>query len=305
MKLSDFSTDLRLELLAVLREREAFWPSSFRASAFAAFRFMGRELRFDTRQYDFAILLKEEFYRLYGVEIELREGKYQTGLRLDDREEVRRIRDDIFSCTEEIGEWDWGEDGESQQLISAILAQLFLSCGAFRSPRVSYQLEFAMQRPQACELFQAFFSRLDMEFHSIRHHGYHVLYAKEGQTIADFLRYSSAHRCLLSFEELRVEKEVLNRVNRVVNCDNANAQRLADASYKQRKRILYLQEEGILQTLSPELREAAEMRLRYPELSLSELGQMLETPLGKSGMNHRLKRLERIAEEQEDRTVVK
>ena len=113
--------------------------------------------------------------------------------------------------------------------------------------------------------------------------------------MADFLLLAGAHQSLLAFESLRVEKEVRNSVNRVVNCDSANTQRLANAAARQLDLIGTLSDHGLIDQLPADLRSTAEIRLIHPDLSLKELGEVMDPPLGKSGMNHRLKRLEQIA----------
>lgn len=122
-----------------------------------------------------------------------------------------------------------------------------------------------------------------------------MVYLKEGQYIAEFLLQSGAHESLLAFESLRVEKEMRNSVNRVVNCDNANAQRIANTSARQLELIRFLRDSRTLGQLPAELQAAAEARLENPDLSLRELGELMDPPIGKSGMNHRLKKLENLA----------
>ena len=121
------------------------------------------------------------------------------------------------------------------------------------------------------------------------------MYLKEGQHISDFLLQTGAHESLMEFESLRVEKEMRNSVNRVVNCDNANSQRIANTSARQLELIRSLRDSRLLGRLPAELQAAAQARLDNPDLSLRELGELMDPPIGKSGMNHRLKKLENLA----------
>lgn len=177
----------------------------------------------------------------------------------------------------------------------AILRALYLSCGSISEPASGYHLELALRRMEAARMTVALLGEQDIRAGIVARHGHDVVYLKEGQYIADFLLLTGAHRSLLSFESLRVEKEMRNSVNRMVNCDSANTQRIADTAARQTDLIRLLSEWGGLPALPAELRAAAEARLENPELSLKELGEIMQPPLGKSGMNHRLRKLEQAA----------
>ena len=102
---------------------------------------------------------------------------------------------------------------------------------------------------------------------------------------------------MLNFEEIRVVRETRNNINRLVNCETANLNKTINASVEQIEAIKYLKKKGRLKELSNNLQEIAELRIKNPEASLIELGQMLEQPIGKSGVNHRLKKIIELAEE--------
>ena len=106
----------------------------------------------------------------------------------------------------------------------------------------------------------------------------------------------SAHKSLLDLENVRIIKGVRNNINRIVNCETANLNKIVSASIKQQKDIKYIKDTVGLSYLSNPLREVAELRLNYPDLSLKELGETLNPPVGKSGINHRLKKISNIAE---------
>ena len=112
----------------------------------------------------------------------------------------------------------------------------------------------------------------------------------------DLLNVCEAHVALMNLENLRILKEVRNSVNRRVNCEAANISKTVEAAGRQIEDILLIKEKYGLQNLPENLREMAEVRLEYPELPLKELGEQLEPPVGKSGVNHRLRKLSEIAE---------
>lgn len=177
----------------------------------------------------------------------------------------------------------------------AALRAAFLACGSIRDPNQAYHLEFAIRRPYVAHWLSQQLAAIDIKAGLIERHGHTVVYIKEGQQIADLLLHSGAHQSLLAFESLRVEKEMRNSVNRVVNCDNANSTRIANTSARQLELLHQLEAAGLLSSLPEELVAAAQARLDHPDLSLKELGETLQPPLGKSGMNHRLKKLEQLA----------
>jgi len=179
----------------------------------------------------------------------------------------------------------------------AVLRAWYLTCGSISEPASGYHLELSMRRPEAARSAIALLAELDIKAGIVSRHGHDVVYIKEGQYIADFLLLTGAHLSLLDFESLRVEKEMRNSVNRMVNCDNANTQRLADTAARQIELIRRISQALGLVRLPEDLRVTAEIRLENPDLSIKELGEQMQPPLGKSGMNHRLKRLERLAAE--------
>lgn len=297
-----FPQRLRRELFASLRDARQEAPLAVQVTALAAFHFSGHELRYNSHDGLFVSWLAQRLHQIYGVEVPLQRGKEQLSLLLRKAAEVRRIKEttDAFAAdpsplTQLAAVLPLPEAAQSR--LQVVLAALYLAAGSLQSPDRAYQLEFALQRRSAVDCFLPLFERLDIETRYLRHQGYHVLYLKDSQAIADFLLYAGAHQSLLRLESLRVKKEVLNNVNRQVNCDAANADRLASSSARQRLAIQQLADSGRLASLPEPLRAAARARLAYPELSLSELGLRMHPPLGKSGMNHRLKKVLEAADE--------
>ena len=121
------------------------------------------------------------------------------------------------------------------------------------------------------------------------------LYLKEGEEISKILALIGANSAVLKFEEIRVLRDMKNNINRKVNCETANLSKTINAAVKQIEAIKTLQKEGKFESLSESLKEIALIRLENPDASLTELGQMLKSPIGKSGVNHRLKQLEQLA----------
>ncbi len=125
----------------------------------------------------------------------------------------------------------------------------------------------------------------------------YVVYLKEGSQIVDILNIMEAHVSLMNMENVRILKEMRNSVNRQVNCETANINKTVSAAVKQVEDINYIKSMRGLDSLPDNLKEIALIRLQYPQAPLKELGTFLEPPVGKSGVNHRLRRLCEMAEE--------
>ncbi|MDO5016056.1 MAG: DNA-binding protein WhiA [Eubacteriales bacterium] len=299
----NFIEKLRQELLKQLVEDRTGYQLVFNTVALAAFRFQGREVRFSTHNLAFAQYLQLLFGELYDLEVDLTAAKSQAGIHISSLPLSRLLRDNMEQFSRE-GMSYFNEDlGQEEALknLGLCLSALFLACGSLASPQDAYHLEFALQRQLALDFFDQLFQHFELDFSSLRHQGYFVLYVKDGGSISDFLLLAQAHQAMLAFENLRVEKDMFNRVNRVVNCDQANAQRVANSSAKQRRSIQVIMDYQQFDRLPVELQEVALLRMENPELSLAELGQKLSPPLGKSGVNHRLKRIEEFASDLSER----
>ncbi len=123
-----------------------------------------------------------------------------------------------------------------------------------------------------------------------------VLYIKEGEKIIEFLSLIGAHQALLRFEDVRIMKDMRNSVNRLVNCETANLNKTIGAAVRQIDNIRLLQKEVGLNNLPEKLREVAEIRLKHPDMNLKEVGDLLKGQVSKSGVNHRLRKIDELAE---------
>lgn len=179
----------------------------------------------------------------------------------------------------------------------AYLRGTYLSIGSMSNPKRSYHLEFVCgsmpQAEQLCGVLTGF----ELEAKVIRRKKYHVVYLKESACIVDLLNIMEAHVSLMELENLRILKDISNRVNRRVNCEAANIVKTVNAANRQVEDIKLIQEKRGLSSLPENLRKAAELRLERPDATLGELSQLMAPPIGKSGMNHRLRKLSEIAEE--------
>lgn len=179
----------------------------------------------------------------------------------------------------------------------AYLRGAYLSVGSMSDPKGSYHLEMVCEREDQAKQIQEILASFDLEGRIIERKNHYVVYMKEGSSIVDFLNICEAHVALMEMENHRIVKEVRNSVNRRVNCEAANITKTVNAATKQIADIELLRDRYGLSRLPGNLREMAEVRLEHPDATLAELGAYLEPPVGKSGVNHRLRRLSEIAED--------
>lgn len=179
----------------------------------------------------------------------------------------------------------------------AYLRGVFLGGGSVNNPEGTYHLEIITRDMDHIQVISQLMETFGLEPRLSERKQYQVLYLKESDQIVDFLNIVGAHRALLDFENTRVVKDMRNRVNRLVNCETANLNKTVEAGVRQVGMIRIIEKELGLEKLPKPLREIASIRLEFPDVSLKELGQMLDPPVGKSGANHRLRRLEKIAQE--------
>lgn len=178
----------------------------------------------------------------------------------------------------------------------AFLRGAFLSVGSMSDPAKGYHLEFVCTDADKAGQLQGVIQGFDIEAKIVIRKKYYVVYLKEGESIVDLLNVCEAPVALMELENLRILKEVRNSINRRVNCETANISKTVSAAARQIEDIRYIRAHGGFGCLDEVLRQMAEVRLEYPEASLAELGRYLDPPVGKSGVNHRLRKLSEIAE---------
>lgn len=178
----------------------------------------------------------------------------------------------------------------------AFLRGAYLSVGSMSDPSKSYHLEFDCTDEAKAGQLQEIMGNFDIESKIILRKKYHVVYLKEGSGIVDLLNVCEAPVSLMNLENLRILKEMRNSVNRRVNCETANIAKTVNAAARQVEDIEYIKTHYGFQNLPTALREMAEIRLEYPDIPLKELGEYFSPPIGKSGVNHRLRKLNELAE---------
>lgn len=179
----------------------------------------------------------------------------------------------------------------------AFLRGCFLASGSISDPEKGYHLEIVCTDREKAKLLQTLIHHFEIDARIVVRKNSYVVYMKEGARIVDMLAVMEAGQSLMNLENIRIVKEVRNTVNRKVNCETANINKTVNAAVKQIEDIRLVEREIGFQSLDERLAELAELRLQFPEATLKELGMMLTPKVGKSGVNHRLRRLSVMAKE--------
>ncbi|MFD0674758.1 DNA-binding protein WhiA [Cohnella sp. GCM10027633] len=179
----------------------------------------------------------------------------------------------------------------------AYLRGAFLAGGSVNNPEgSSYHLEIASIYEEHCQALVDLANKFQLNARFIERKKGFVLYIKEGEKIIEFLSIIGAHQALFKFEDVRIMRDMRNSVNRIVNCETANLNKTIGAAVRQIDNIKLLQKEVGLHNLPDKLREVAEIRLQHPDMNLKEVGDLLKGQVSKSGVNHRLRKLDEWAE---------
>jgi len=177
--------------------------------------------------------------------------------------------------------------------------ECFLQGGVISNPGRTYHLEFTLDENRANKLMRIL-AGFNLQAKKIARRGQYVVYLKEAEGISDVLNIIGAHKSLLTLEGMRVEKSIRNEVNRKVNFETANINKTAQAALGQIEAIEFIRRHVGLSFLSEPLEEVARLRLNHETLNLVEIGALLTPPIGKSGVNHRLRKICEIAQKMKE-----
>ena len=198
------------------------------------------------------------------------------------KEPTLRIRPENFKC---------------QNCMQAFIATAFLCCGTMTDPEKSYNLEFLSTRHYLSQQLEAMLAEHNFHPHRALRKGANTIYIKAADHIEDLLTFMGAGGAAMRIMDQRMYNEMRNKTNRLSNCETANISKTVNAAVKQLEDITFIRDHAGLDSLPDNLREMALLRLEHPEAPLKELGTYLNPPVGKSGVNHRLRKLSEIADE--------
>lgn len=194
--------------------------------------------------------------------------------------------------------WDMNSSmKQDEQLARLCIREAFIKSGSMNDPNKKYHLQVMFRSKKKAEEMQMLLDNFNIHAKIIKKEKEYMLYLKDGEEISEFLALIGANSSVIKFEEIRVIKETRNDINRLVNCETANLNKTINAAVKQIEDIKLIKKKRKFASLPENLQEIANLRVANPDVSLVELGKMLNEPIGKSGVNHRLKKISEIAED--------
>src|SRR5699024_5978329 len=184
---------------------------------------------------------------------------------------------------------------KNEECIRAFIRGAFIGGGSISDPGKNYHMEFVTNNEDFAKSLKDLINKLGFNCKVVSRKNNFVVYLKESEQISDLLNIIGAHNALLSLQNTKIVKAMRNNVNRIVNCETANLSKTVNASVRQIENIKLIQDTIGISSLPENLQEIARIRLECEDMTLKELGEMLEPPIGKSGVNHRLRKIEEIA----------
>ena len=179
--------------------------------------------------------------------------------------------------------------------LKALVRGMFLGAGAINNPEKTNQLTIGVSSEESAKLILENLEENDIKFKIIKKSDNYHIYTKDGEEISKALALIGANKAVLEFENLRIEREMRNKINRIVNCEGANLNKTMNASIEQIEAINRLKKNRKFQKLDKNLKEIAEIRLKNPNANLTQIAQLMKEPIGKSGVNYRLKKIVELA----------
>lgn len=186
---------------------------------------------------------------------------------------------------------------ENEEEAKAIVRGSFMGAGSITNPNNKYHLEIIFWEENYAKKIVNILNYFNINSKEIKRDNKYVIYIKDGEDISNFLALIGAKKAVLEFEETRIIRDVRNNVNRIVNCETANLNKVIKTSVKQIEDINLIKKNNKFNKLTNKEKELANLRLENPDATLLELGKMLNPPIGKSGVNHRMKVIQALAEE--------
>lgn len=291
-----FSNQVKQELCTTITDRDKAYACLYGMLLFAR-QLRQDEILMQSESEAFYELMPRLFRQVFGDRVQPRMETGQHGtlysVSLTDPEQVRIVLE-RYHIT--LPERPLEMTNVVTNSLGAFTAGAFLSCGSMTDPNKEYHLEFVLPCPQLEEPFSRILLAIGVNAKMVLRKGMPVVYLKHSEQIEDLLTFMGAQQGTIDFINIEILKNVRNKANRISNCDMANINKVMLAAERQIKDILLINERMGLDALSPDLQQMALLRMDNPELSLKELGELLDPPIGRSGVNHRLKRLQVLAD---------
>lgn len=186
---------------------------------------------------------------------------------------------------------------QDEQMSRLLIREAFIKSGFINDPDKDYHLEILFKSIKKAEELQTMLANFQITSKITKKGQGYIVYIKDGEDIVSFLALIGASKAVIKFEEIRVLKDARNNINRIVNCETANIAKTMNAAKTQIESIKYLKKHRKFEALPEELKEIANLRIKEPDLSYEELGKLLKNPISKSGVSHRLNKINNIVKD--------
>ena len=293
-----FSNEVRKEICSAITDKDRRFACLYGMLLYC--RHLGSDrISFQSKSRTSADAFAELFRRVFHEDLACRLSESSSGntLYIYDITEPRIIGEvfEKYRLTDKERSFD--EELVSTSSLGVFTAGVFLSCGSVNDPEKEYHLEFSVPVENLASVLVTLLGDIGVTARTTQRRGQTVVYIKGSESIEDTLTFIGAQQCTLELMNVKIYKDVRNKANRIANCDSANIDKVVAAAMKQQEDIQLIASTIGLDTLSEELREVAELRLENSGMSLSEIGASLSEPISRSGVNHRFKKLAKIADE--------
>ena len=296
-----FASDLKDELCKEVPEEESALHALLYGFLLFSYKFRADEISFSVLHEPTARLFAEALMTHCGVPAKITFKERVRGtlykVCIEKVSERRKVMDAFYHVPGEPHLRINRANIENEEDVRYFLRGAYLVCGSLTNPEKDYHCEFDVSYMNLCKDLSALIGEVLAQPKSTIRRGSYMVYYKESENIGDLLTYIGAPMSAVELMNIKIIKDIKNRVNRRMNCDNANLDKTLNASFQQVQDIKYIFDVKGNTFLSEELRTVAEIRLENPDMSLRELGESVEPPLSRSGVNHRLKRIGEIAAE--------
>ncbi len=294
---TSFSAELKKELCKISAGKSCCVKAQAYGMLLFGRHFSSRAISLHTENVDVAACYRALTEKVSGVLPQLTSGTQVLECGVPDEADRYRVLNAFGLTGQELTRRINRANLENECCMGAFLRGAFLSCGSMMNPHKDYHLEFLVPRQRLSEDLAALLGEMELTPKTSLRSGVRVIYFKESESIEDLLTGMSAVKKSLELMDIKIYKDMRNRVNRLTNCETYNLTKTVKAAVTQLEAISRLEKEGRLRGLPEELYRTAMLRRAHPEASISELISLSGEPISRSGINHRLAKLVRLAEE--------
>lgn len=294
-----FATNLKDELCKDVPEQESALHALLYGFLLFSHKFSAEEISFAVVHEPTARLFAEALATHCGISAKIVFHERARGtlykVSIEKASERKKVLDTFYHMPKEPSLRINRANIENEEDVPYFLRGAYLVCGSLTDPNKEYHLEFGVSYMNLSRDLSTLIGEVLAQPKTTIRRGSYIVYYKESENIEDIITYIGAMMSSLEMMNIKIEKDIKNRVNRRMNCDNANMDKTLNASMQQVEDIKYIFERKDESFLPEELLQLAKLRLENPEMSLRELCESVEPPLSRSGVNHRLKKISEIA----------